>query len=88
MNMVEVWLLTVYYMYGGFMSNNLVKVTVNLTEENSNFLTELSNQLNINKTTVINKAIRLEKFILDVEKQEQKIYIQNKDGSRKEVIFR
>jgi|GEM_PF-6207467 len=68
--------------------NELVKVTVNLTEENSEIVNQLSNEQKVNKTTIINKAIALEKFISDALKNEQKIMIVDKDGTRREIVFR
>lgn len=68
--------------------SNLVKVTVNLTEDNFKTVEALAASTNTNKTDIINKAIIAEKFLVEARAAGKKILIKDKDGSIQEVIFR
>lgn len=63
------------------------KITLNLTNESINFVEDLSDRLGLNKTTIVNKAIFLEKFIDDAIRDGGKIIVE-KNGKQTEVVFR
>jgi hypothetical protein len=67
---------------------DLVKVTVNLTEDNFKTVEKLSESSGMNKTDVINKAIVVEKFISEAQDEGKKFLVEDKNGKIQEVIFR
>lgn len=64
------------------------KVTINLTDENVKTVEELAIRRNLNKTTIVNQAIIVEKFIDDARDRKAKVIIRERDGTEREVIFR
>jgi hypothetical protein len=64
------------------------KVTLNLTEENVRSVEKIAQDLDTNKTTVVNRAIILEKLVHEANSRDAKILIEEKDGSIKELIIR
>lgn len=67
---------------------DLVKVIVNLTEDNFNIVEKLAEETGQNKTTIINKAIMTEKFLSEAVSEGKKILVQDKDGTLQQVVFR
>ena len=70
------------------MSNELVKVTVNISEDLAEFTEKIAKKKNINKTTVINQALANEKFLQEVQNSGRKIFVENEAGEKVQVIFR
>ncbi len=68
--------------------NDVTKLTVNIANDNLAIVKELASKQSTNMTTVINKAIQVEKFIQEVRDRGEKILIEDRSGKVKEVIFR
>ena len=68
--------------------SEVTKITVNLTNENVKSVERLAADLQINKTIVINKAIRLEEMMQDAVRKGGKIMIEDKDGRVRELVLR
>ena len=64
------------------------KITLNLSEDNFNAVNLLSERLQVNKTFVVNQAIKLENYIQEVMARGGKLIIEEKDGKQREVVIR
>jgi hypothetical protein len=70
------------------MSDNVRKITMNLTNANVDFVEKLSEKINQTRTTIVNHAIDLERIFRTEVENGSKILIEDKNGNTKEVIIR
>jgi len=68
--------------------NTARKITLNLSDENFRTVNHLAERLQVNKTTVVNQAIKLEGFIQEVIARGGKLLVVEEDGTKKEVLIR
>ena len=62
------------------------KVTVNLPEEQVEFLKAYAEAAKLSFTDVLRRAINTEKFFVEQEKAERKILVEDKDKRIREVV--
>jgi len=65
-----------------------VKVTLNITKENYDAVEKLAERMGINKTSVINLAIKTEKYLSDAISEGKKILTRDEKGNFQEIFFR
>ena len=64
----------------------IIKVTVNLPEEQVNFLKQIARLENITFTDALRRSINSEKFFIEQEIANRKILVEDSDGQIREVI--
>ena len=62
------------------------KVTVNLPEDQVNFLKEIAKSENITFTDVLRRSINSEKFFIDQKNANRKVLVEDSDRQIREVI--
>ena len=65
---------------------NLIKITVNLPEEQVNFLMNVAATEKITFTDAIRRSINTEKFFINQKQANRKILIEASDGQIHEII--
>lgn len=65
---------------------SIIKVTVNLPEEQVIFLKKIARSENITFTDVLRRSINSEKFFIEQEIANRKILVEDSDGQLREVL--
>lgn len=62
------------------------KVTVNLPEDQVEFLQELAKRENMTFTDALRRSIKSEKFFVEQEKSGRKVLVEEKDHKLREIV--
>ena len=68
--------------------SDVVKMTVNVTQEAAEALRSLAEKQGVSMTNIVNKAIALEKYMYDEVAKGGEVQISQKDGKVKAVFIR
>ena len=66
----------------------VIKLSVNLSEDVVDALRELAKTRNVTMTEVIRDAIGTEKFLEDARQKHEKILIEDEKGQVRQLVFR
>lgn len=66
----------------------VIKLSVNLSEDVVDALRELAKSRNVTMTEVIRDAIGTEKFLEDARQKHEKILIEDEKGQVRQLVFR
>ena len=65
-----------------------VKVTVNLTEDEVATLKDLAGKKGTTVTSTLRQAIALQKIVEDADKRGDKVLIEDRDKTLRQIVFR
>jgi hypothetical protein len=68
--------------------NENVKLTINLTQDVARDVRGLADREGTTVTSIVNKSIKLEKYMSDAVSRGAKILVEERDGKTKEVFLR
>jgi predicted transcriptional regulator len=69
-------------------SSDKVKVTVNLTDDDVATLKALAGRKGTTVTSILRQAIALQKFVDDADTQGQKVLLEDRDKTLRQLVFR